>query len=186
MKPVKQVLKDTNVKKVAISEVVLIGGSTCIPKVQQLLKEYFGGKEPSTGINPGALKFTCNRCGKKFVRQASVLNHQNQKSSNCWKVYSVMVDSKPTSSSSKAEYSSPPTPFTQPPSPPPPMLLSPPMPPSSPMSTHVIEVDDIDNQVSKLVVMSLSDTKCFLGASEVFGHGEAYMDFFDEDKYAER
>jgi heat shock protein 5 len=52
MKPVEQVLKDANVKKEDINEVVLVGGSTRIPKVQQLLKEYFGGKEPSKGINP--------------------------------------------------------------------------------------------------------------------------------------
>ncbi|KLO16668.1 heat shock protein 70 [Schizopora paradoxa] len=52
MKPVEQVLKDANVKKDEVDEVVLVGGSTRIPKVQQLLKEYFGGKEPSKGINP--------------------------------------------------------------------------------------------------------------------------------------
>ncbi|KAG9311038.1 heat shock protein 70 family [Chiua virens] len=52
MKPVEQVLKDANVKKEDIDEVVLVGGSTRIPKVQQLLKEYFNGKEPSKGINP--------------------------------------------------------------------------------------------------------------------------------------
>jgi len=52
MKPVEQVLKDANVKKEEIDEVVLVGGSTRIPKVQQLLKEFFGGKEPSKGINP--------------------------------------------------------------------------------------------------------------------------------------
>jgi heat shock protein 5 len=52
MKPVEQVLKDANVKKEDVNEVVLVGGSTRIPKVQQLLKEYFGGKEPSRGINP--------------------------------------------------------------------------------------------------------------------------------------
>ncbi|KAJ3872158.1 heat shock protein 70 family [Lentinula edodes] len=52
MKPVEQVLKDANVKKDDIDEIVLVGGSTRIPKVQQLLKEYFGGKEPSKGINP--------------------------------------------------------------------------------------------------------------------------------------
>ncbi|KAI0042101.1 heat shock protein 70 [Auriscalpium vulgare] len=51
MRPVEQVLKDAGVKKDAIDEVVLVGGSTRIPKVQQLLKEYFG-KEPSKGINP--------------------------------------------------------------------------------------------------------------------------------------
>lgn len=52
MKPVEQVLKDAGVKKEDIDDIVLVGGSTRIPKVQQLLKEYFGGKEPSKGINP--------------------------------------------------------------------------------------------------------------------------------------
>jgi heat shock protein 5 len=52
MKPVEQVLKDSGVKKEEIDDIVLVGGSTRIPKVQQLLKEYFGGKEPSKGINP--------------------------------------------------------------------------------------------------------------------------------------
>lgn len=51
MKPVEQVLKDANLKKEDIDEIVLVGGSTRIPKVQQLLKEYFG-KEPSRNINP--------------------------------------------------------------------------------------------------------------------------------------
>ncbi|CEL58561.1 78 kDa glucose-regulated protein homolog OS=Aspergillus kawachii GN=bipA PE=3 SV=1 [Rhizoctonia solani AG-1 IB] len=51
MKPVEQVLKDAGVKKDDISDIVLVGGSTRIPKVQQLIKEYFG-KEPSKGINP--------------------------------------------------------------------------------------------------------------------------------------
>ncbi|XAO27599.1 chaperone DnaK [Cryptococcus bacillisporus CA1280] len=52
MKPVEQVLKDAGVKKDEIDDVVLVGGSTRIPKIQQLLKEYFNGKEPSKGINP--------------------------------------------------------------------------------------------------------------------------------------
>lgn len=51
MKPVEQVLKDAGVKKDQINDVVLVGGSTRIPKVQQLLKEYFN-KEPSKSINP--------------------------------------------------------------------------------------------------------------------------------------
>ncbi|KAF8335910.1 heat shock protein 70 [Cantharellus anzutake] len=51
LKPVEQVLKDAGVKKEDISEIVLVGGSTRIPKVQQLLKEFFG-KEPSKSINP--------------------------------------------------------------------------------------------------------------------------------------
>ncbi|KAJ3727760.1 heat shock protein 70 family [Lentinula raphanica] len=52
MKPVEQVLKDAHVKKEDIDEIVLVGGSTRIPKVQELLKEFFNGKEPSKGINP--------------------------------------------------------------------------------------------------------------------------------------
>lgn len=52
MKPVEQVIKDAGVKKEDIDDVVLVGGSTRIPKVQQLLKEFFDGKEPSKGINP--------------------------------------------------------------------------------------------------------------------------------------
>ncbi|KAG6829446.1 hypothetical protein H0H92_004506 [Tricholoma furcatifolium] len=51
MKPVAQVLNDAKVAKHEIDEVVLIGGSTRIPKVQDLLKECFN-KEPSRGINP--------------------------------------------------------------------------------------------------------------------------------------
>jgi len=50
--PMDNVLKDANLKKSEIHEIVLVGGSTRIPKVQQLLKEYFNGKEPNRGINP--------------------------------------------------------------------------------------------------------------------------------------
>jgi heat shock protein 5 len=45
-------MEDANMKKTDIDEIVLVGGSTRIPKVQQLLKEYFDGKEPNKGINP--------------------------------------------------------------------------------------------------------------------------------------
>merc|ERR1712110_559528 len=50
--PVKQVMEDSGLKKSEIDEVVLVGGSTRIPKVQQLLKDFFNGKEPNKGINP--------------------------------------------------------------------------------------------------------------------------------------
>ena len=39
-------------KKEAIQEIVLVGGSTRIPKVQQLISDYFGGKAPNKGVNP--------------------------------------------------------------------------------------------------------------------------------------
>lgn len=52
MKPVQKVLEDSDLKKNDIDEIVLVGGSTRIPKIQQLVKEFFNGKEPSRGINP--------------------------------------------------------------------------------------------------------------------------------------
>ncbi len=52
MKPVQKVMEDSDLKKSDIDEIVLVGGSTRIPKIQQLVKELFNGKEPSRGINP--------------------------------------------------------------------------------------------------------------------------------------
>src|SRR5687767_7230997 len=51
MGPVKQALADAGLKPSDINEVVLVGGSTRTPKVQQLVREYFG-KEPHKGVNP--------------------------------------------------------------------------------------------------------------------------------------
>jgi heat shock protein 5 len=50
--PVQTVLDDSGFKKSEIDEIVLVGGSTRIPKVQSLIKEFFNGKEPNRGINP--------------------------------------------------------------------------------------------------------------------------------------
>ncbi|VDN24587.1 unnamed protein product [Cylicostephanus goldi] len=52
LKPVQKVLEDSDLKKDDVHEIVLVGGSTRIPKVQQLIKDFFNGKEPSRGINP--------------------------------------------------------------------------------------------------------------------------------------
>ena len=52
LKPVEQVLKDAKVKKADVDDIVLVGGSTRIPKVQALLEEFFAGKKASKGINP--------------------------------------------------------------------------------------------------------------------------------------
>ncbi len=52
MKPVEAALEDSGLKKKDIDEIVLVGGSTRIPKIRQLVKEFFNGKEPNTGINP--------------------------------------------------------------------------------------------------------------------------------------
>jgi molecular chaperone DnaK len=50
--PVRQALKDAKLEPSKIDEVVLVGGSTRIPKVQEVVKEMFGGKEPHKGVNP--------------------------------------------------------------------------------------------------------------------------------------
>src|SRR5205814_377809 len=52
MKPVKQALEDAKMSPHDLQEVVLVGGSTRIPKVQSLVRNFFGGKEPHKGVNP--------------------------------------------------------------------------------------------------------------------------------------
>jgi molecular chaperone DnaK len=51
IQPLRQALKDAGIEAKAIDEVVLVGGSTRMPKVQQMVKEFFG-KEPHKGVNP--------------------------------------------------------------------------------------------------------------------------------------
>ncbi|CAN1298140.1 Heat shock 70 kDa protein BIP1 [Linum perenne] len=52
LRPVKKALEDAKLTKGEIDEIVLVGGSTRIPKVRELLKEMFDGKEPSQSVNP--------------------------------------------------------------------------------------------------------------------------------------
>merc|ERR1712054_146812 len=52
MDPCEKVLRDSKMDKRSVHDVVLVGGSTRIPKVQSLLSDFFNGKEPSKSINP--------------------------------------------------------------------------------------------------------------------------------------
>merc|ERR1712070_632803 len=52
MDPCEKVLRDAKISKSAVHEVVLVGGSTRIPKIQSLLSDFFNGKEPCKSINP--------------------------------------------------------------------------------------------------------------------------------------
>ena len=52
MEPVDKVIKDAKMDKSMVQEIVLVGGSTRIPKIQQMLSEYFNGKELNKSINP--------------------------------------------------------------------------------------------------------------------------------------
>jgi len=52
LEPVKKAMKDAEMDKSSINHIVLVGGSTKIPKIQKLLKDYFNGKELNRSINP--------------------------------------------------------------------------------------------------------------------------------------
>lgn len=52
MDPVEKVLRDSKIDKSSVHEIVLVGGSTRIPKIQKMVSEFFNGKEPNKSINP--------------------------------------------------------------------------------------------------------------------------------------
>merc|ERR1719160_74578 len=52
LEPVEKVLRDSSTSKGEVHDVVLVGGSTRIPKIQKLLQDFFNGKEPNKSINP--------------------------------------------------------------------------------------------------------------------------------------
>ncbi|RKU42943.1 Hsp70 chaperone [Coniochaeta pulveracea] len=52
LQPVDRVLTDAKIDKSQVHEIVLVGGSTRIPKIQKLIADYFNGKEPNKSINP--------------------------------------------------------------------------------------------------------------------------------------
>lgn len=49
--PIRQVLKDGHLEKAEVDEVVLVGGSTRIPRIRQVIREFFG-KDPNTSVDP--------------------------------------------------------------------------------------------------------------------------------------
>jgi L1 cell adhesion molecule like protein len=52
MTPVAQVLRDANMAKGDVTDIILVGGSSRIPHVQQLLQDFFNGKQPCRGVDP--------------------------------------------------------------------------------------------------------------------------------------
>ncbi len=73
LEPVTQVLKDSKISKSKVDEIVLVGGSTRIPKIQELLTTYFNGKELCKSINPD------EAVAYGACVQASILGGTNQK-----------------------------------------------------------------------------------------------------------
>ncbi len=86
--PLEQVLKNANFSKSQINEVVLVGGSTRIPKIVQMITEFFNGKEPNKSINPD------EAVAYGAAVQAAILNGQD-KSGNLNDV--VLIDVAPLS-----------------------------------------------------------------------------------------
>ena len=52
MEPVERVLRDAKIDKASVNDIVLVGGSTRIPKIQRMVSDFFNGKEPNKSINP--------------------------------------------------------------------------------------------------------------------------------------
>ena len=53
--PVEKVQRDSKIDKSNVHEIVLVGGSTCIPRIVELVSDFFNGKEPNKSINPERL-----------------------------------------------------------------------------------------------------------------------------------
>jgi heat shock protein 1/8 len=60
--PVTQVLKDSGMSKNKIDQLILVGGSTRIPKIQNMLSEFFGGKTLNKSINPDEAVVSLKKC----------------------------------------------------------------------------------------------------------------------------
>ena len=77
MDPVEKSLRDARLDKNAIHEIVLVGGSTRIPKIQKLLQDYFNGKELNKSINPDeAVAYGAAVQGNLYYYDSQFMNHK--------------------------------------------------------------------------------------------------------------
>ena len=72
MTPVTQVLKDAGMSKNDVHQIILVGGSTRIPKIQELLSEYFGGRELNKGINPDEAVVSMELSVREYARTRQI------------------------------------------------------------------------------------------------------------------
>jgi len=89
MQPVEQVMKDAGMGKSQINDIVLVGGSTRIPKIQQMLSDYFNGKQLNHSINPD------EAVAYGAAVQAAVLNNEANSSDKLDKI--LLLDVAPLS-----------------------------------------------------------------------------------------
>jgi heat shock 70kDa protein 1/2/6/8 len=89
LEPVTKVLQDSGFSKSQVDEIVLVGGSTRIPKVQELLSSYFNGKELNKGINPD------EAVAYGAAVQAAILSHSTSGDEDADKI--LLLDVSPLS-----------------------------------------------------------------------------------------
>ena len=122
--PVEQVLSDAKMDKRSIHEVVLVGGSTRIPKIQNMVSDFFGGKELNKSINPdeavafGAAvqafvltggKEQADGAGPAYRRGAADCGHRD-----CWRCDDTADQEEHNDPDEEEARSSRPTPTTSP------------------------------------------------------------------------
>jgi len=62
LEPIEKVLRDSKIDKANVHEIVLVGGSTHIPRIVKLVSDFFNGKEPNKSINPDEAVTRCLWC----------------------------------------------------------------------------------------------------------------------------
>ncbi|KAJ6568553.1 heat shock protein HSS1 [Mycena capillaripes] len=77
LKPIKKVLRDSKINKLNVNEIVLVGGSTRIPRIIALVSDFFNGKEPNKTINPDEVV----ACGAAV--QAAILSGAAWEETDC-------------------------------------------------------------------------------------------------------
>jgi molecular chaperone DnaK (HSP70) len=70
LEPVEKALRDAKMDKSSIHDIVLIGGSTRIPKVQKLLQDFFNGKELNKSTRWHTSRDSSAKCGAKLLRMS--------------------------------------------------------------------------------------------------------------------
>lgn len=137
------------------------------------------------------LKSFCNRCGKGFKSQASLLNHQSQPLSKCLELYNAFLQAHgsstfpsqaqdPLEAASSATSIQPPSPIR---------AISPvlPSPPVASLQLPDVEMIGIESGTDGgTSALPSHYSFSFPGASQSFGKGETFLDVFNKDQYADK
>ena len=93
LEPVEKAMRDAKLDKSSISDIVLVGGSTRIPKVQKLLQDFFNGKELNKSINPDeAVAYGAAVQVDKLLSMIVLRGMEMCEMAPCIKLYEYYVD----------------------------------------------------------------------------------------------